>query len=109
MGRRPDSPAVQHAKGNPGKRLTKADRQRQESERIASLMAAAPSNGDPLAPPAFQARAKWRADSADGLPPPKNTERNATPAAPGARLAASSSRPASQRSTPAPEKRSLEK
>lgn len=54
MGRRPDPAALQHAKGNPGKRLTKAERQRQESERIAGLMAAAPTaNGDPLAPPAF--------------------------------------------------------
>ncbi|PVM90672.1 P27 family phage terminase small subunit [Caulobacter endophyticus] len=54
MGRRPQSAAEQHAKGNPGKRLSKADRQRQESERIAGLMAAAPaSSEDPLAPPAF--------------------------------------------------------
>lgn len=57
----------------------------------------------------FQARVKWRADSADGLPPPKNTERKRTPAACGAREAASRSSAESQRSTPAPEKRSFEK
>lgn len=54
MGRRPDPASLQHAKGNPGKRLSKADRQREESERLAGLMASAPATGgDPLAPPAF--------------------------------------------------------
>lgn len=54
MGRRPDPASVQHAKGNPGKRLSKAERQRLETERLAGLMAAAPAAGaDPLSPPAF--------------------------------------------------------
>jgi len=36
-------------------------------------------------------RSKWRAASAEGVPPPKNTELNRSPAAAGARRAASRS------------------
>lgn len=54
MGRRPDKPEVQAAKGYPGKRRTKTDRAIAEAERLAALLAAAPADaGDPLAPPAF--------------------------------------------------------
>lgn len=54
MGRRPDRPEVQAAKGFPGKRRTKTERAIAEAERLAGLLAAAPAaGGDPLAPPSF--------------------------------------------------------
>ncbi len=53
-------------------------------------------------------RAKCRAESADGVPPPKNTEWNG-PGAAGARRPASSSIPDSQRSTAADDSAPLEK
>lgn len=43
---------MQAAKGNPGKRLTKAEKALAEANRLASLLAAAPpESGSPLAPP----------------------------------------------------------
>jgi P27 family predicted phage terminase small subunit len=52
MGRRPDTPAMQAAKGSPGKRMSKADRAQAEAARVASMIAAAPAElGDALAPP----------------------------------------------------------
>ena len=54
MGRRPDPIELQDAKGAPGKRLSKAQRQLVEAERLASELAAAPADAaDPLAPPRF--------------------------------------------------------
>jgi P27 family predicted phage terminase small subunit len=52
MGRRRDSPDLQAAKGYPGKRRSKTERQIAEAEALAALLAAAPSeSGDRLAPP----------------------------------------------------------
>lgn len=52
MGRRRDTPEIQAAKGNPGKRLSKAEKALAEAHRLAALLAAAPSEpGNPLAPP----------------------------------------------------------
>ncbi len=45
------------------------------------------------------ARSKSRAERAEGVPPPKNSEVNVAPSAAGARASASRSSPASQRST----------
>lgn len=54
MGRKPDTPQMQAAKGNPGKRMTKAERAVAESARIAELIAAAPAeSSDSFAPPAM--------------------------------------------------------
>lgn len=52
MGRRPDTPQMQAAKGGPGKRMSKADRALAEAERLAGVIAAAPAeSSDPFAPP----------------------------------------------------------
>lgn len=54
MGRRRDPPDIQAAKGFPGKRRTKVERQQAEAEALAALLAAAPAeSADPLAPPAL--------------------------------------------------------
>jgi phage terminase small subunit len=54
MGRRSDPPAVQAAKGFPGKRLSKAQRQLAEAEALADSIAAAPTEGgEPMSPPVF--------------------------------------------------------
>jgi P27 family predicted phage terminase small subunit len=51
-GRRADPPQLQAAKGNPGKRLTKAERAQAEANRLAESLASAPAeSGDPLSPP----------------------------------------------------------
>ena len=67
MGRRPTPLGLQDAKGNPGKRLSKAARQIANADRLAGLIAAAPIDADdPLAPPKFfddrsaAALAVWR-------------------------------------------------
>lgn len=53
-GRRPDHPALQAAKGHPGKRKTKAERQVEQANEVAALLMASPAEpGDPFAPPAF--------------------------------------------------------
>jgi P27 family predicted phage terminase small subunit len=54
MGRRPDPPGAQAAKGNPGRRISAVRRRELEAERIAELLAAsAPDPADPNAPPAL--------------------------------------------------------
>lgn len=54
MGRRKDNPHDQAAKGFPGKRKTRVERQIAEAERLAEMLASAPSRpNDPLSPPAF--------------------------------------------------------
>lgn len=67
MGRRPDPPALQAAKGAPGKRMTKAERAQAEADHLALLLATAPAEpGEPLAPPTYldkrfaPALAVWR-------------------------------------------------
>lgn len=53
-GRRGDTPALQQAKGNPGRRKGAVAARIAEAERVAQLLAAAPSDGDDvLAPPAM--------------------------------------------------------
>jgi len=53
-GRRPDSPDEQAAKGFPGKRKSKTQKQIAHAEEIAALLVAAPAeSSDPLAPPAM--------------------------------------------------------
>lgn len=52
MGRRPDTQQMQDAKGNPGKRMSKAERARAEAARVAGMIAAAPAeSADAFAPP----------------------------------------------------------
>lgn len=52
MGRRPDAPEVQRAKGYPGKRRGKVDRALADAERRAQAFAALPADdADPSAPP----------------------------------------------------------
>lgn len=55
MGRRKDPPGAQKAKGYPGRRKTKAEKQDEQAQKYAALLATAPAeeNGDILAPPAF--------------------------------------------------------
>lgn len=54
MSRYPDHPDVQAAKGHPGKRRTKVEKQLADAESLASLMAAAPAAAaDLLAPPLY--------------------------------------------------------
>ena len=54
MGRRPDAPGEQEAKGQPGRRKSRAARQLAEAARVAELLAAAPAeNGEALSPPKF--------------------------------------------------------
>lgn len=54
MGRRPANADDQKAQGFPGKRKSKTQRQIEQAERLAALLAAAPSeSGDRLAPPAL--------------------------------------------------------
>ena len=54
MGRRRDNPEQQAAKGFPGKRRSKTERQIHHAEALAAQMAAAPAEkGTRLAPPAF--------------------------------------------------------
>ncbi len=53
-GRRGDPPEVQAAKGHPGRRKTKVEKQIERSQQLADLLAAAPSeSGDALSPPRF--------------------------------------------------------
>ncbi|APR51999.1 hypothetical protein BRX40_05705 [Sphingomonas koreensis] len=52
-GRKPDAPGLQQAKGNPGRRKSAVQKRMDEAERIAGLLAQAPTGGDPLAPPAI--------------------------------------------------------
>lgn len=65
MGRRPDPPGLQAAKGNPGKRQSKVKSRAAEAERIAVLLSSA-STGDVLSPPILSdkmfapALAVWR-------------------------------------------------
>jgi P27 family predicted phage terminase small subunit len=56
-GRKPDAPALQAAKGNPGRR--KGKRQKAAPERAAELAAAPPQRGDHLAPPAYMEGEKF--------------------------------------------------
>jgi P27 family predicted phage terminase small subunit len=59
MGRRPDGPGVQAAKGHPGKRKSKVKERLTQVEHVAKLLAEAPASGpDVLSPPAFIADAK---------------------------------------------------
>lgn len=53
MGRLPDAPGVQEAKGHPGRRLSAVKRRELEAQRVAELLAQPPSGGDQLAPPAI--------------------------------------------------------
>jgi P27 family predicted phage terminase small subunit len=53
MGRLPDAPGVQEAKGNPGRRLSAVRRREVEAQRVAELLAQPPADGDQLAPPAI--------------------------------------------------------
>lgn len=54
MSRYPDPPDVQAAKGHPGKRRSKVEKQLDEAARLAKDMASAPSSGpDVLSPPAY--------------------------------------------------------
>lgn len=54
MGRRADPPAVQKAKGNPGRRQSAVAKREQEIARIAEILGAAPADpADPNAPPAL--------------------------------------------------------
>jgi P27 family predicted phage terminase small subunit len=59
MGRRPDPPQVQAAKGNPGRRKSAVAKRQEEIERVAGLLGAAPADPtDPNAPPALIDRGK---------------------------------------------------
>jgi P27 family predicted phage terminase small subunit len=68
LSRYPDHPALQAAKGHPGKRRTRVERQLADAKRLAEELAAAPADpNQPLAPPAFiddprcaPALAAWR-------------------------------------------------
>jgi P27 family predicted phage terminase small subunit len=54
LSRYPDHPAEQAAKGHPGKRRTRVERQLADAKRLAEQLAAAPADPNlPLAPPAF--------------------------------------------------------
>ncbi|WP_374307214.1 P27 family phage terminase small subunit [Methylocella sp.] len=54
MGRRKANPDDQKAQGFPGKRRTKVERQIEQAEKLAALLASAPAeSGDRLAPPAL--------------------------------------------------------
>lgn len=53
MGRLPDPPGAQEAKGNPGRRLSAVRKRELEAERVAELLGRAPADGDHLAPPAI--------------------------------------------------------
>lgn len=71
MGRRPDPPELQEAKGNPGKRKGAVKSRASDAERIAAMLSAA-ATSDPLIPPMLTdpmfapALAVWR-DLAPGL------------------------------------------
>ena len=56
MGRTADPPALQRAKGNPGRRLSAVAKRMAEAERLAVLLATPPESSDPLAPPAIISR-----------------------------------------------------
>lgn len=52
MGRLPDPPGVQAAKGNPGRRRSALRKREEEAQRVAELLGASPAEGaDPAAPP----------------------------------------------------------
>lgn len=54
MGRRSDPPAVQKAKGNPGRRKSAVAKREEEIARVAEILAKAPADpADPNAPPAL--------------------------------------------------------
>lgn len=53
MGRRADPPALQKAKGNPGRRKSAVTKRIEEADRVAELLSRAPDGNDPLAPPAI--------------------------------------------------------
>jgi phage terminase small subunit len=54
MGRRTDPPAVQKAKGSPGRRKSAVAKREEEIARVAELLGSAPADGsDPNAPPAL--------------------------------------------------------
>lgn len=54
MGRRADPPAVQKAKGNPGRRKGAVAKREEEIARVAEILASAPADpADPNAPPAL--------------------------------------------------------
>lgn len=54
MARRADPPALQKAKGNPGRRKSAVAKRQEEIERVAKLLADAPADpADPNAPPAL--------------------------------------------------------
>jgi phage terminase small subunit len=55
MGRLPDAPGVQAAKGHPGRRLSAVRKRELEAQRVAELLGAAPAEGDAVAPPAILA------------------------------------------------------
>lgn len=52
MPRRPDTPAMQLAKGSPGKRLSKTDRAIARAERVAQMLVAVPMGAAAVEPPA---------------------------------------------------------
>ncbi len=65
MGRRADPPAVQQAKGNPGRRVSKVEKRRQEAKRVAELLADSLASASGVEPPAMiandpAAAAMWR-------------------------------------------------
>jgi P27 family predicted phage terminase small subunit len=65
MGRRADPPAVQQAKGNPGRRVSKVEKRRAEASRVAELLAASLANASGVEAPAMiaadpTAAAMWR-------------------------------------------------
>ncbi|MFN8588007.1 MAG: hypothetical protein U0704_09430 [Candidatus Eisenbacteria bacterium] len=76
---------------------------------FASSVTSAPSASVKRAASSSHSRRNCRAESADGVPPPKNSDVNSTPAASGARRVISCSSATNQRSTMALEKRSVEK
>lgn len=65
-GRRPDAPGLQKAKGYPGKRKSKAEKQAEDAQRVAQLLVAASPTGDLSVPPVLHeekfapALAVWR-------------------------------------------------
>jgi phage terminase small subunit len=53
MGRLPDPPGAQEAKGNPGRRLSAVRKRELEALRVAELLGKPPAEGDAMAPPAI--------------------------------------------------------
>lgn len=93
------TPALAHASSRPGFTVSG----------LASSVTSAPGASVKCEVTARWARANARGERAEGVPPPKNSDENSSPRASGAQRAASDSSAASQRSTAAPDRCSLEK